>query len=171
MSEVIAAFELENLRGEQVAFPGNSDALVCFIKEDCPTCKEVIPVLVAMHKALAGAIDIQIVGQTLDGNKALDKAFVPSFSILDDSALKVSFAADVETVPTLYKTDATGAVTDTLIGFVRAEWQDLMQRLSGELASPELDLDWQKLPEWRPGCGSLSVDPSNADRLLSLIHI
>ena len=30
MSEVIAAFELENLRGEQVAFPGNSDALVCF---------------------------------------------------------------------------------------------------------------------------------------------
>ena len=52
MSEVIAAFELENLRGEQVVFPGTSDALVCFIKEDCPTCKEVMPVLVAMHKAL-----------------------------------------------------------------------------------------------------------------------
>ena len=28
MSEVIAAFELENLRGEQVAFPGNSLSLI-----------------------------------------------------------------------------------------------------------------------------------------------
>ena len=165
MSEVMAAFELENLRGEQVTFPNNSDALVCFIKEDCPTCKEVMPVLVAMHNAFAGAMDIQIVGQTLDGNKALDKTFAPSFSILDDSALKVSFAADVETVPTLYKTDASGAVTETLVGFVRDEWQGLALRVSSELAIPEVDLDWQKLPEWRPGCGSLSVDPSNADRL------
>jgi thiol-disulfide isomerase/thioredoxin len=165
MSEVIAAFELENLRGEQVVFPGTSDALVCFIKEDCPTCKEVMPVLVAMHKAFAGAIDIQIIGQTLDGNKALDKTFAPGFSILDDSALKVSFAADVETVPTLFKTDVSGAVTDTLIGFVRDEWQDLLQRTSTEYTCAEVDVDWLSLPQWRPGCGSLSVDPSNADRL------
>jgi len=165
MSEVIAAFELENLRGEQVVFPGTSDALVCFIKEDCPTCKEVMPVLVAMHKAFAGAIDIQIIGQTLDGNKALDKTFAPGFSILDDSALKASFAADVETVPTLFKTDVSGAVTDTLIGFVRDEWQDLLQRMSTEYTRAEVDVDWLSLPQWRPGCGSLSVDPSNADRL------
>ena len=165
MSEVIAAFELENLRGEQVVLPGTSDALVCFIKEDCPTCKEVMPVLVAMHKAFAGAIDIQIIGQTLDGNKALDKTFAPGFSILDDSALKVSFAADVETVPTLFKTDVSGAVTDTLIGFVRDEWQDLLQRMSTEYTRAEVDVDWLSLPQWRPGCGSLSVDPSNADRL------
>ena len=157
MKEVMAAFELENLRGEQVTFSGNSDSLVCFIKEDCPTCKEVMPVLVAMHKAFAGAIDIRIIGQTLDGNKALDNAFTPGFSILDDSALKVSFAADIETVPTLYKTDASGTVTETCIGFVRDEWQGLAQRLSGELEIPDVDLDWQKLPEWRPGCGSLSV--------------
>lgn len=165
MSEVIAAFELENLRGKQVVFPGTSDALVCFIKEDCPTCKEVMPVLVATHKAFAGAIDIQIIGQTLGGNKALDKTFAPGFSILDDSALKVSFAADVETVPTLFKTDVSGAVTDTLIGFVRDEWQDLLQRMSAEYTRAEVDVDWLSLPQWRPGCGSLSVDPSNADGL------
>ena len=165
MVETIAAFELENLHGEKVVFSGTGEALVCFIKEDCPTCKEVMPVLVALYERFAGAIDIQIIGQTAEGNKRLDSAFTPGFSLLDDSALKVSFAADIETVPTVYRTDVTGAVTDTLIGFVRDEWQDLLQRMSTEFASPEVQLDWQSLPQWRPGCGSLSVDPSNADRL------
>lgn len=165
MVETIAAFELENLYGEKVVFSGTGEALVCFIKEDCPTCKEVMPVLVALYERFAGAIDIQIIGQTAEGNKRLDSAFTPGFSLLDDSALKVSFAADIETVPTVYRTDVTGAVTDTLIGFVRDEWQDLLQRMSTEFASPEVQLDWQSLPQWRPGCGSLSVDPSNADRL------
>ena len=146
MVETIAAFELENLHGEKVVFSGTGEALVCFIKEDCPTCKEVMPVLVALYERFAGAIDIQIIGQTAEGNKRLDSAFTPGFSLLDDSALKVSFAADIETVPTVYRTDVTGAVTDTLIGFVRDEWQDLLQRMSTEFASPEVQLDWQSLP-------------------------
>lgn len=165
MVEAVAAFELENLRDEKIAFSGTSHALVCFIKEDCPTCKEVMPVLMAMYEHFAGVLDVQIIGQTLEGNKALDKAYGPGFSILDDSALKVSFAANVETVPTLFRIDGDGAVADTLIGFVRDEWQDLLQRMSAEFAQAEVDLDWQNLPQWRPGCGSLSVDPSNADRL------
>ena len=34
---------------------------------------------------------VQVIGQTLEGNRALASAFSPSFSILDDSALQVSF--------------------------------------------------------------------------------
>ena len=42
------------------------------------------------------------------GNRALAEQFKPEFSILDDSALQVSFAADIETVPTLLMVDTQG---------------------------------------------------------------
>jgi thiol-disulfide isomerase/thioredoxin len=165
MSQTIAEFVLENLQGDQVAFGANSDALICFIKEDCPTCKDVMPVLQAMHESFAEAIEIYIIGQNSEGNKLLYSAFEPDFSILDDSALKVSFAADVETVPTLIRTDATGRSVDTLIGFVRDEWEQLFNSLGDQFSTQRGELDWKKLPEWRPGCGSMSVDPNNWDRL------
>ena len=41
----LPAYQLENLEGDSVSSPEAERALVCFIKEDCPTCKEVMPVL------------------------------------------------------------------------------------------------------------------------------
>ena len=156
----VVPFSLKNSRDEDISFPGERKAVVVFVKEDCPTCREVMPVLQAMHSALADDFDFHVVGQTARGNAVLEQEFAPGFSILDDSTLKVSFATDVETVPNLYLTDATGQTQQALVGFVRQEWETLVQELG-----VELDLDWSALPQWRPGCGSLSVDPLIADRL------
>jgi len=52
-------------------------------------------------------------------------------------------------------------VTARLEGFVRDEWQALLERELGG----RLDLDWSALPEWLPGCGSLSLDPVHNARL------
>lgn len=160
----VPPFSLQNSVGENVSFPNERTALTCFVKEDCPTCREAMPVLIALHNAFGGAIDFHIIGQTEQGNRTLEQTFEPPFSLLDDTTLKVSFASEIDTVPTLMLTDADGATERTLVGFVRDEWQALAAELSSRHGE-EVAIDWDTLPEWRPGCGSLSVDPSIADRL------
>ncbi|MEM9623692.1 MAG: TlpA family protein disulfide reductase [Pseudomonadota bacterium] len=161
---MVVPFSLHNSRGEAVSFPGKRQTLVCFVKEDCPTCREVMPVLGAMHAALSEHVDVHVLGQTEAGNAVLEQEFAPPFSILDDSSLKVSFATDIDTVPTLFWTDADGQPLKTLVGFVREEWQALSDELNGQVGAATT-LDWDSLPAWRPGCGSLSVDPLIAERL------
>jgi thiol-disulfide isomerase/thioredoxin len=160
--EMCTPFLLTDLDGIDQHFPGERPALLCFVKEDCPTCREIMPVLSALQEKLAASVDLQIIGQTEAGNRTL--AQTHGVSVLDDSALKVSFAYSVETVPTLYATDTQGRLEATLVGFVRDEWLALVRELLGEAGGDAL-LNWSELPAWRPGCGSLSVDPVNAERL------
>ena len=166
---VVAPFSLKNSLDEDISFPGARDSLVCFVKEDCPTCREVMPVLGALQQAFADKLDIHVIGQTVAGNEILEdtfkSSFKPSFALLDDSTLKVSFATDIDTVPTLFWSDSSGQTKSELIGFVRAEWQQLAGEIVDATGVQAPQLNWADLPEWRPGCGSLSVDPVIADRL------
>lgn len=161
-------YRLENLNGDSVSRPQAERALVCFIKEDCPTCQEVMPVLNALFSHYVERVPTQVIGQTQDGNVALAKQFNSPFSILDDSALHVSFAADIETVPTLMLVDTHGEESQRLVGFVKTEWQAFAAELDTALGLESLPLDWSQLPDWRPGCGSLSVDPANEPRLRAM---
>jgi thiol-disulfide isomerase/thioredoxin len=156
---------LEDAAGQGAHFPSGRQALVCFVKEDCPTCNEIVPVLDALHRAFGERIDVFVPGQTLDGNALLVERHALTVPLLDDSRLKVSFAYDIDTVPTLFLADGDGRETATLVGFVRSEWQALAERLAAETGLPAPAIDWASLPEWRPGCGSKSVDPLIADRL------
>tara|TARA_B110000196_G_scaffold140789_1_gene121947 strand:+ start:927 stop:2369 length:1443 start_codon:yes stop_codon:yes gene_type:complete len=124
-----------------------------------------MPVLAALYEAFADHADFYVIGQTAEGNQILADEFKLPFILLDDSALKVSFASDIETVPTLLFTNTEGQTESEKIGFVREEWQTLVSDLQNQFAGTECTLDWTVLPEWRPGCGSLSVDPMHADRL------
>lgn len=161
----VAPFTLDDLTGQQLSFSGKRPSLVCFIKEDCPTCREIMPVLCAMYDAFAGHLDFYVIGQTEAGNQQLANTFHPPFNILNDSALKVSYETDIETVPTLLLTDANGQTQTEQVGFVRDEWQPMVNDLLASFVGSACDLDWSSLPEWRPGCGSLSCDPVHADRL------
>jgi len=153
------AFDLESAQGASHSFPSGQNTLICFIKEDCPTCKLIVPILEQLHQK---QLLILAIGQTKDGNDRLIKEFDLTMPILDDSDLKVSFAYDIDTVPTLVKTLPSGNIEAQLIGFVKEEWQAL---LDTELADLDDGIAWTTLPDWRPGCGSLSVDPIIADRL------
>ena len=84
-------FLLVDQEGASASFPAGRPSLVCFVKDDCPTCHLAMPVLQAMHKALAGSVDFFVAGQTVDGNARLMKEFAPDFQVLDDSKLQVSF--------------------------------------------------------------------------------
>ena len=119
----LSPFQLTDLTGALREFSGNRQSMVCFVKEDCPPCREVMPALAAMHNGLAQHLDFLVVGQTAAGNRKLQQDFELPFSLLDDSALKVSFATDVETVPTLLVTDASGSVVAEQVGYERDDWQ------------------------------------------------
>lgn len=163
----LSPFQLADMTGESRGFSGKAPTVVCFIKEDCPTCREVMPVLAAMHDAFSQHLEFLVVGQTVDGNLQLQQEYAPPFALLDDSALKVSFATDIETVPTLLVIDSNGATVAEQVGFVRDDWQRVVNELTAQHQTDAISIDWASLPEWRPGCGSLSVDPTHAERLLA----
>ena len=167
-------FMLQDAAGRGVSFPSGRRSLVCFVKEDCPTCNEVMPILDAWHRAFGASVELLVVGQTTAGNALLAERHALAVPIFDDSTLKVSFAWDIDTVPTLFVTDSQGQSQRTLVGFVRDEWQALSDELQAIKAPEHAEsaaaqalhsLNWSAMPAWRPGCGSLSVDPLIADRL------
>ncbi len=161
----LSSFTLQDAAGTERRFPTGRPTLVCFVKEDCPTCNLVMPVLDAFHNAWGDTVDILVLGQTKDGNAILAERHGLSVPILDESACKVSFENDIETVPTLLWTDGAGVQKHHVIGFAREEWEALEVQIQQELSVSNAGVAWGDLPEWRPGCGSKSVDPVMADRL------
>ena len=162
MSKTLPPFSLADMSGTQHSFPAGGDernpTLLCFVKEDCPTCNLAMPLLQALHDG--GDVAVLAPGQTAAGNRALIERHGLTLPLLDDSTLKVSFAYDVETVPFVLLADRDGEELDRLTGFDRAEWQAFFER-----HAPSAAVDWQQLPKWRPGCGSLTQDPIIAERL------
>ena len=125
--------------------PALPAGLVAFVKRDCPTCELVDPVLGALANG-----DEPLTVYTQD-----DTSFPESVSAVDDTDLTVSWHHDIETVPTLMRVDASGVEEERIVGWSRDQWQ----AFTGDI---ELGIT---LPEHRPGCGSLSVDPARADEL------
>ena len=158
-------FALQDLEGETRAFPTGRRSLVCFVKEDCQTCNLVAPIVETFHRAYGAAGDILFVGQALQGNRILAERHHLTAPILDDSKCEVSFAWDFEIVPSIYWTDGQGRVQARADGFVREEWRALAAKMAMDLGAEPIDIDWETLPAWRPGCGSKHLDPEINDRL------
>jgi hypothetical protein len=124
-----------------------SDGLIVVAKRDCPTCTLIEPV----YKQLAES-GLPVTIYTQD-----DPAFPAGLAgVSDDRSLEASFHLDIEIVPTVIRMrDGTEAGRE--IGWHRSDWE----KLTG---IPGLGPD---LPEQRPGCGSLSVEPGMRERLLA----
>ena len=164
---VVKPFTISDTDGNAHEFNADRPSIICFVKEDCPTCRVALPVVSAFFERFSTNYDFYIVGQTSSGNEEIVNNFSPPFNVLDDSALKLSFDTNVETVPTLRVTNAEGEINRELIGFVKAEWKALLDEVLMRVSSEDCKIDWDGLPEWLPGCGSLSVDPLHYDRLLA----
>ena len=117
------------------------DGFVVVVKRDCPTCTLVVPVL----RDLAARSTLHVFSQD-------DPTFPEGIATADDTALGVSFALEIDTVPTLLKLEG-GAVTSRTEGWSRERWEQLT-------GLGDLGVD---LPDFRPGCGSRTHDPDIAD--------
>ena len=123
--------------------PPLPDGLVAVVKKDCATCEMVIPVL----RQVAAAAHLTVFVQD-------DPEFFAENAPIDDRSLSVSWHYNIETVPTVLKI-LDGKEIGRTVGWVRAEWEHVTG-LAGL---------GQDLPSFRPGCGSLSVDPNLTDEL------
>ncbi|NKB60144.1 MAG: thioredoxin [Alphaproteobacteria bacterium] len=122
-----------------------SDGLIVVVKRDCPTCALLEPV----YSELAGG-DTPLAVFSQD-----DPSFPESIdSVVDDNDLEQSYRLDIETVPTLIRME-NGREIARLVGWHQDEWRDFTGLTSlGE-----------GLPDYRPGCGSMSVEPGMAETL------
>ncbi len=114
------------------------DGLVAVVKRDCPTCQLVAPVLAELRQR---APALTVYSQD-------DAAFPPGLDPVDDTDLGVSFALDIDTVPTLLRVES-GRETARLVGWSRDQWEPFT---GVENLGPGL-------PPHRPGCGSRTRDP------------
>jgi hypothetical protein len=121
------------------------DGLALFLKHDCPTCELVQPVV---HAVAETGTPLFVCSQDDPGFPA------GVHGVVDDRELRHSFMAGIETVPTLIRFDG-GKETARAIGWVRREWRALT-------GMPGLG---DGLPEFRPGCGSKSVEPGVHEHL------
>jgi hypothetical protein len=119
------------------ALPPLPEGLVVFVKRACPTCELVVPVLGEL-RARAG---LSVLTQD-------DPGFPEGLAPRHDADLALSWHHRIEAVPTLLRV-VDGVEKERAVGWQRGEWEALTG-LRGLGAA---------LPEWRPGCGSLSVDP------------
>jgi hypothetical protein len=124
--------------------PPLPSGLVAFVKRDCPTCVLVAPVLAEV----ARRSELTVFSQD-------DPEFPERVKVVDDRSLEFSWHHGIEAVPTLFRVE-DGKVAGTAVGWHRGEWEALTG-IRG--LGPGL-------PEWRPGCGSLSVDPDRQAELL-----
>ena len=119
------------------------DGLVVFVKRDCPTCELVVPVLAE----LAAGPGLTILTQD-------DPAFPEGMDAVDETDLERSWHHAIEAVPTLLRVE-NGKEAARALGWHRGDWEELTG-VSGLGTG---------LVDWRPGCGSLSVDPTREPEL------
>ena len=120
------------------------DGWSLIVKRECATCAMIVPVIARLARELSA-----LTVYTQD-----DPSFPEGVDSVDDSNLTASWHADIDTVPTLILR-RDGAEVSRTAGWVRKEWRELT-------GIADLGAD---LPEFRPGCGSMSVDPDIVDKL------
>ncbi len=122
------------------------DGLVAVVKRECPTCVVVAPVLAE----LAGHLGTSLTVYSQD-----DPAFPEGVAgVVDDRELEVSWHLQLDTVPTLLRM-AGGKEVGRIVGWDRRQWEEFTG----------CDGLGTGLPDFRPGCGSKTVEPGIAEAL------
>lgn len=119
------------------------DGLVVVVKRECETCEMVRPVLAQLRSAVPTTVYVQD-----------DPGHFAELDPRDDRDLQVSWHLDLDTVPSVVRV-VGGRPTDRIAGWSRDTWESFTG-VSGL---------GEGLPAFRPGCGSMSVDPDLVDEL------
>ena len=129
--------------------------IVALVKHDCPVCDQLLPVLDA---AAEGGAAMRVLSQSSEEETAgqaarLGLSTVPAL----DGDLALSQQFDPDAVPAVLLLDG-GVEQGRVEGIARERLAELFERAG-------LSVDLDGLPEWRPGCASLTRDPQVAASL------
>ena len=124
--------------------PKDYSGFIAVLKRDCATCRLIEPAILELTRAT----QLQVHSQD-------DPTFPESIAeVIDERELELSYRHDIEVVPTLIRVQE-GKETTRLIGWQRDEWRRLTKM-------PTLGAN---LPEFSPGCGSISVEPGMPEKM------
>ena len=141
-TQKLPAFALKDAAAVEHKFSTGRHTLLCFVKEDCPTCHLTIPLIEAAYRAFGAKLDVVAIGQDLEGNARLIEQYRLTTPLLDDSALKVSFAYDLDFVPTIILADPEGVELRRFVGFDKGDWQSLIAEMGLITATAVPKVDW-----------------------------
>ncbi|MDX1490128.1 MAG: hypothetical protein R3332_02505 [Pseudohongiellaceae bacterium] len=132
----------------ELSAPSAEFEYALFVKKDCPTCALLEPVFEQLQQNLGPALAIF----------SQDDASFPSAvsNPIDDTALEHSYKAKIEFVPTLIKRQ-NGVESGRVYGWDKQQWREFTQ--FDALAADS------SLPEFRPGCGSKTLEPGMEEQL------
>ena len=143
---VLPEFSLKDFVGVERKFPSGRNALLCFVKEDCATCDMTMPIIEAAARRFRVEVDVVAIGQDAEGNARLVERHQIKTPMLDDSALKVSFAYNLETVPTIILAAPDGSEMRRFVGFDKTDWQELLAEMAQSGRHPRAPaIDWSEL--------------------------
>jgi hypothetical protein len=126
------------------------DGLLAIVKADCATCELVAPLLAEL--VLNGTVQ-RVYTQD---DPAFPLQLKSHDALHDDRELGVSFALDIDTVPTLVRVK-NGQPTERTVGWSHQSWSTFLGIDTNQL-HPEF-------PAHRPGCGSMTQDIGMPEKL------
>ena len=126
--------------------PQLPDGFLAIVKRDCPTCELVAPVIASLA---ARGVVTSVYSQD-------DPSFPDGLRVIDDTQLGVSFALNLDTVPTLVRR-VDGSETGRIVGWSIEQWS--------AFTGIELSTEFGNLPPHRPGCGAKNQDPGTPETL------
>ena len=129
-----------------LAIPSLPDGVLAIVKRDCPTCELVAPVLRSL--VTSGTVT-SVFSQD-------DPTFPEGLDVIDDTNLGVSFALDLDTVPSLVRR-VGGVETERIVGWSIEQWS--------AFTGVDLTAEFGALPPHRPGCGAKNQDPGMPETL------
>ena len=126
--------------------PALPDGVIAVVKRECPTCELVAPVIASLVET----------GQITAVYSQDDPSFPEGVRVIDDTALGMSLALELDTVPTLVRR-VGGRESGRIVGWSIEQWS--------AFTGVELNESFGQLPPHRPGCGSKNQDPGMPETL------
>jgi thiol-disulfide isomerase/thioredoxin len=157
--EAAPSFSLTTLAGNTSAMPLSKEpfSLVLFVKKECPTCRLTLPFFGRLARAYGHKISFSVVTE----NEAPEGREVASLANMDADAILLepepwatSEAYKIFSVPVLFQVSPSKEVSHTVLGWSRAEYEALNEKLSQLTGIPKVDLITEadgKIPNTKPG--------------------
>jgi thiol-disulfide isomerase/thioredoxin len=152
-------FSLPTLSDSTTAMPLSKEpfSLILFVKRECPTCRMTLPFFGRLVKAYGDKVSFSIVteNEASDGEEVARLAGVSGEMVqLEPEPWSTSTAYGIFSVPVLFEVSADKKVARSVLGWNRAAYEDLNERLSQFTGRPIIELITEadgKIPSVKPG--------------------
>src|SRR5580765_4362857 len=130
--------------------------VLAFFKATCPTCMLGLPFIDKLFLHHRNDSNIKMFGIAQEPESEAEKfaqQFAPALPMeLDSSPFKLSQAYQLTNVPAVFLVNSEGKIEQTIVGFIKKEYEALAQRLAFLTQKTVVDIfGGIQVPEMKPG--------------------